>query len=255
MRTTTSRALAALAATGLLVAGCGDTDDPGPTTGPAVTGDTTTTTDDEVETTTAPTTTGATTTTGPTTTTGTASPTTATSTTAATTTTGTSTGTAAPIETDEPDSLAAQGFVPADTVVEVTTTEEPGHFLDGIRFGVHEGYDRVVLDLTGGGVSYRVRFVEQALADGSGLPIALPGDGALAVTLIGMAYDEEGHYDREERVAVDGQVVLETYEDGTFEGQLTVFVATDAEHPFRVLKLTDPDRVVVDVAVADRLDR
>lgn len=124
--------------------------------------------------------------------------------------------------------------------------------LDDVRVGLQDGYDRVVLDLSGTGeVGWSVQYVETPALDGSGIPVDLVGPAVLVVSARGMAYPEPGDPAYDDGVLlVDGgdlQVVTEVLRDVPFEGQLQVFVGAGAEAPFRVFRLDSPERLVIDI--------
>ncbi|HEV3051182.1 MAG TPA: hypothetical protein VGX50_12790, partial [Longimicrobium sp.] len=67
--------------------------------------------------------------------------------------------------------------------------------LSDVRVGVNQGFDRVVLEFLGSGVpGYRVEYVDKPVhACGSGDPVAVAGDGWLAITLRGtQAHNDQG---------------------------------------------------------------
>ena len=73
-------------------------------------------------------------------------------------------------------------------VVEQAPTGTPVAVV-GVRTGRHRGFDRVVLDLTGGGrPGWAVRYVDSPVrAAGSGEVVPLEGDGQLQIALTGIA--------------------------------------------------------------------
>lgn len=143
-------------------------------------------------------------------------------------------------------------FVPPGEAVAREAAGQPQVLVEGVRVGVHEGYDRVVLDLSGTGeVGWTAQFVTDAALDGSGAPVDLAGEFLLRVDLQGMAYPEPGDTAYEDRVLlVDGgdlSTVTEVLRATPFEGQVSVFIGTRTEAPFRVFALSDPERLVIDV--------
>ncbi|HSP61299.1 MAG TPA: hypothetical protein VLO09_09585 [Ornithinimicrobium sp.] len=122
-----------------------------------------------------------------------------------------------------------------------------------VRAGLNDGFDRVVVDLTGTGVpGWRAAYPEVAVRDGSGLPAGVAGDSVLEVVLSGMAYPEPGDpvYDAGDAGldthTLDG--VVEVLRTTPFEGHLQLFVGVAGEpRPYRVFLLQDPLRLVVDV--------
>ena len=122
-----------------------------------------------------------------------------------------------------------------------------------VRAGRHDGFDRVVVDLTGtDDPGWRAAYTDDPRLDGSGAPAGVAGDSVLGLVLTGMAYPEPGS-----DVYADGTLVLDTGELGAvvqvrrttpFEGTLQVFVGIDGEpRPYRVFLLQDPMRLVIDV--------
>lgn len=125
--------------------------------------------------------------------------------------------------------------------------------MSGVRVGPHPGFDRVVFDLTGvGTVGWRVDYTDEPAQDGSGAPVDLAGDHVLAVRLQGMSLPgaDETAYDPPQLLVpgTDLTVVTEVLRLTPFEGQVNAYVGVTSEQPFRVTRLADPERLVVDVA-------
>lgn len=129
-------------------------------------------------------------------------------------------------------------------------------FAPTVRAGLNEGFDRVVVDLTGNVPEpfpgWRAVWTENPLRDGSGLPAGVAGDTTLQVTITGMGYPAPG-----DPVYDDGDYGLDTHRlehvvevirVPPFEGMLDVFVGVQGEpRPYRVFLLQDPMRLVIDV--------
>ena len=125
-----------------------------------------------------------------------------------------------------------------------------------IRAGHHRCFDRLVIEVDGDELGYRVQYVHRLRQDGSGLPVSVDGGAILRVVALGPAYDDDG------MATVDPDVLDEpdlsryrTFRDlvwaGSFEGQTTLGIGVRARLPFRVFALDGPDggtRLVVDVA-------
>jgi len=164
---------------------------------------------------------------------------------------GTGTPATEPAETD--DGAGSGAPFPADTSPDSAEPVDPaGLTVTDVRVGAHEGFDRVVLEVGGEGTpGWDVRYVDSATAEGSGDPIDLAGPAYLRVTLTGVSYPYESGVDEQARGAVGGsgtRAVTGAWYDGTFEGQALAYVGTSGEQPFRVYALSDPTRVVVEVA-------
>ena len=144
----------------------------------------------------------------------------------------------------------------ADTRPDVSTPA-PGTegrlTVSDIRVSRQDGFDQVVFDLGGEGApGWDVRYVPEASSQGSGEPVEVPGQAVLQVTLTGMGYpydtDVEEYAGAGVLTAADAAVVAGVAFDATFEGTTVAFVGTTAEAPFRVYALSDPTRVVVEIA-------
>ena len=122
-----------------------------------------------------------------------------------------------------------------------------------VRVAHQQGYDRVVFELAGraaGQAGWRVEYVDEPRAQGSGDPVPVDGEAALAVLVTGTGYPmDTGQEEVADDPALPGD--LEVVEDvvlgAVFEGQYEAFIGTAGEQPFRVFRLGDPERVVVDV--------
>lgn len=125
--------------------------------------------------------------------------------------------------------------------------------LTDVRVGHHDGFDRVVLELRGPGrPGWSVRYVDRPRGDGSGELVPVAGDSFLDVYASGTTYDPDDlAYDVEDRRHVPvpgGGPVRDVYVLGTFEGYTQVIVGVDGPAvPYRVSRLADPPRVVVDL--------
>ncbi|WP_344404423.1 AMIN-like domain-containing (lipo)protein [Dactylosporangium fulvum] len=157
-----------------------------------------------------------------------------------------------------PGTGAAAGDLPAPTSVTPqtgTATVPPWDphppTLVGVRTGRHEHYDRTVFDFTGGTPGYRVEYgslVSQATGT------TLPVDGAATLVVV---FDGAYPYD----VATGASTVdlgtvhnprLPTLRQirsgGAVEGKISFGLGLADRVGFRVLRLTNPPRIAVDVA-------
>lgn len=125
-----------------------------------------------------------------------------------------------------------------------------------VRIGAHEGYDRVVVELVGDGdAGWNVRYEDSPAQPGSGLPVGHPGDQALVLDVTGTGYPFE--LDIEDLTV--GEVhprntaaIVEVAGYGMFEGQTQYVISLKGEkRPFRVFRLSSPQRIVIDVETAD----
>lgn len=117
--------------------------------------------------------------------------------------------------------------------------------LAGVRTGSHPCYDRLVVDLAGRTAGYRVSYVDQVRADGSGAVVPLRGGARVQVVVLAPAHDP--------RPAMPSTTGMRTFRQvawaGSFEGQTTLGLGVRARLPFRVFVLSgDHPRLVLDVA-------
>lgn len=167
--------------------------------------------------------------------------------------TGTSTATGVPTggPADEPTGGSA---LPPMSAEPQTSEDFPGGGGDllptGVRTGTHDGFDRVVVDLEGSDVpGWSARYVEEAVQDGSGNVVEIDGEAILEVVFSGGRYPEEDEDYPAGSTDVEGSTVLEEVRlDGVFEGLTQLFLGVSSPEDFRVFTLTDPVRLVVDVA-------
>ena len=121
-----------------------------------------------------------------------------------------------------------------------------------VRVARQDGYDRVVFELDGreeGQPGWQVEYVDDPRRDGSGEPVEVDGDKTLVVLIRGAGYPFDTGVEEADGVQVPGDlaVVTDVELGSVFEGVYQAFVGTSREAPFRVFRLSDPARVVVDV--------
>lgn len=148
-----------------------------------------------------------------------------------------------------PDATEAQHSAPSDG----TGTA----LLRSVRVGRNDGFERIVFEFAGTSVpGYRVQWVDgPILADGSGAPVDVTGEAYLEMVMepasgVDLSAPEMTIvYDGPNRIPVEGQTELisDLVLTGDFEAVLTWVAGATEKVPFRVLRLTDPTRVVVDL--------
>lgn len=129
--------------------------------------------------------------------------------------------------------------------------------LTDVRVGAHEGFNRLVLEFAGTGTpGWVANYVDEAVLDGSGEVVELDGVAVLDIYATGTTYPgpEQNYYSGPQRIELTGSDTLgEVYVGGTFEGYTQVLAGIDVSRvPFRVFALSDPPRLVVDVAFYNR---
>lgn len=153
-----------------------------------------------------------------------------------------------------PSSKAPAGCVPAFSANTQPKTASPigGPLgLQSAAAAVHPGYDRVVFRLGASGTpGWRVEYVTAPISDGSGNPVTVIGPSYLRVILKNVGYPgDTGVPDPAlKRFSPSGTtVVREVVLDTVYEGQYTAFIGVTSTLPYRVFRLSNPARVVVDV--------
>ena len=149
-------------------------------------------------------------------------------------------------------STAAPSPFAADTGPD-TAEPSPGAAVTvtDVRVGRHDGFDRVVFAVEGAGLpGWDARYVPEARSAGSGFEVGVAGEGILQLALTGVGLPGDtgvAPYAGPDRVPSEGDAVREVVLDVIFEGQMAAFLGTAAERPFRVYRLQNPTRVVVEV--------
>ena len=155
-----------------------------------------------------------------------------------------------PSEPPSPTPSAPDG-PPFPQTSDPQTAEPSGDWdlqLVDVRLGDHDGFDRVVLELSGTATpGWSVSWEDEAVADGSGDVVPLEGDRVLTISASGTAMPEPGSFEVPARLGPAG-ALAEVQVNGWFEGYTQVFAGVEGDpRPFRVFTLTDPPRLVVDV--------
>lgn len=151
--------------------------------------------------------------------------------------------------------LMVAGMLVAGVGTAVASTTGPT--LVGIRAASHPGYDRVVFDFVGGLPAERDgTYVPQLIADGSGLPVPIAGRAILRMRFhSAAAHDDAGHPTAPGTVAFALPNVMQLVRAGDYEGYVSYGIGLAAKQAFTVSTLTNPDRVVVDVATVPTVAR
>ena len=127
----------------------------------------------------------------------------------------------------------------------------PQERLSAVRNGEHDGYDRVVFEFEGGTLpGYHVEYVDKPVRRcGSGTEVAVAGDAWLLVRFKpAVAHKDKGGAtvkQQEKKLKMD--VARELEQTCDFEGQVDWVIGVGSPNRYRVLELSGPARVVVDV--------
>jgi hypothetical protein len=128
--------------------------------------------------------------------------------------------------------------------------------LTSLRAGRHASFDRVVFQLDGPIPSYySVRYVPVVRLDGSGSPLQLRGTAFLELVVRAPTHDQDGQpVLAPSRLRPNFPALQEVNAPASFEGQTTAGIGLTQQVGFRVLELTNPTRIVVDLAHPQKVD-
>jgi hypothetical protein len=124
-----------------------------------------------------------------------------------------------------------------------------------IRAAHHPDYDRVVFEFTGPVPAQRdVGYVPELIGDPSGLPVPVAGDAILQVRMApARGHDDNGNVTYgPTRRTYPLPNVIQVVNSGDFEGVLTFGIGLAQRTNITVFTLTNPSRVVVDIATPFR---
>jgi hypothetical protein len=122
-----------------------------------------------------------------------------------------------------------------------------------IRTGAHPCVERVVLELQGTGTfpGYRVEYVDDPVKlSPSDLEVDISGDATLVLSVGAWMTTMEGDgYDGPARIEpTNVEHIRELRLIENFEGMHQWAIGLDRQRPFEVTTLTDPPRIVIDIA-------
>jgi hypothetical protein len=167
----------------------------------------------------------------------------------------TAAGTASPATTATAPTPSPTPFVGARDPVAGSlgtgsATPFPGQLVD-VRAAAQNGYDRITFEFTGAPTSYTVQYVTDPAQCGSGEAIPVPaGQASLQVNFTPAdAHDEQGSPTFGSTSISPGlPSIVQAVRSCDFEGYVTWVVLLTQQVDFRVIALTDPYRLAVDVA-------
>ena len=149
-----------------------------------------------------------------------------------------------------PASIAPAQALPAwrTTNSSYTSATHTTRLITDLRYATHPGFDRVVINLKGRIPSWKATYETRFFRDGSGAPVQMRG-GLQLVLMESAAHGPAGHsvYDGP-RMARPGFDTLKAVAlTGDFEGYVTFAFGLDPQHsPYRIFRLHDPQRLVID---------
>lgn len=147
-------------------------------------------------------------------------------------------------------SPAAAEVIPdfgTDPVQDISSPQ--GSSITDVRVGENEGFDRFVVEFEGEVGAYFVSYVTQITQDGSGEPVPVEGTAFVQVTLGGIPNDPLAPQDT---MNADLTGLIQVVGAGAgFEATVSYGLGTAKAAGFRAFVLTDPSRLVVDIAHPD----
>ena len=120
-----------------------------------------------------------------------------------------------------------------------------------IRVGTHPDYDRIAFEFDGGIPRYQIDAATPPFyADPSGLPIEISGSAFWKITLVGgtkVKPDGGSSYAGPTNFVPGFDALVQLKEGGDFEALSTWYVGLTDTSCIRVLTLSDPARLVIDI--------
>ena len=174
-----------------------------------------------------------------------------------------------------PTAAATSTSAPAATTAVETPAGTPGAFsgsttpvevpppagmeqatLVNVRAAAQTGFDRIVFEFNGAqGPGYSVKYGEEAIACGSGQDLTeFIGDGKAPAGLMlvrlenAVSHDEAGQPTAVRALRPGLASIEHAFRTCDFEGIVEYGIAISAEQPFKVSTLSDPPRLVIDIA-------
>nr|MBA3338228.1 hypothetical protein [Geodermatophilaceae bacterium] len=136
-----------------------------------------------------------------------------------------------------------------DAVQDISSPQ--GSSIADVRVGANDGFDRFVVEFDGAVGSYFVSYVTQVAEDGSGAPVPVEGQAFVQVSLGGIPNEPPAPQDTINS-GLPGLIQVVGAGAG-FEGTVSYGLGTAAAAGFRAFILSDPSRLVVDIAYPDVL--
>ncbi|QGU02801.1 hypothetical protein CKALI_09730 [Corynebacterium kalinowskii] len=139
----------------------------------------------------------------------------------------------------------------ANSTMKTQPVEVPAKLVPvAMRTGTHQGFDRVVIELTGEGKpGWHIDYVPLPQQQASGQELKVSGDTFLNVNIDGTTYPFEIGVEATDLPATvgSGPAVAEVISGGTFEGRSQFVIGLKGSpRPYSVSYLEDPKRLVID---------
>jgi hypothetical protein len=143
----------------------------------------------------------------------------------------------------------AQGLPAFTTAPKVASPRGDAAELSNAAAGCHATFDRFVIRARFATPGYDVRYVSRIVADPSGRPVSLLGAQRIRIRLnLAAGHDNRGRNLLPGTLTPRCPNLLQVKKAGDFEGTVSFGLGLAHMTGFRVFRLTNPTRVVIDVA-------
>jgi hypothetical protein len=146
---------------------------------------------------------------------------------------------------------ASENFAGVTGVTEKQSTSETAVILMDVRVAGHKNFDRVVFEFAGDRMpGYRVEYLTRRSEEcGSGQPVRVGGSEQILLALSpAKAHNDDGSATIKERVRLPRLKMLQEMRVVCdYEGEVEWLLGLTARRQYRVLELSNPTRLVLDV--------
>ncbi|MDO4887285.1 MAG: hypothetical protein Q3979_01035 [Actinomycetaceae bacterium] len=119
------------------------------------------------------------------------------------------------------------------------------------RVGVHEGYERVVVEYSGkaSDITWHARWTDVAISDGKGDPLDIGGSRFLQISIAGVRdpNEDEAMPQINPGELQGTELTKGVHVEYPFEGVHSLFIGTETEVAYKIMVLENPTRIVVDL--------
>lgn len=147
---------------------------------------------------------------------------------------------------------AAPAFAANSSAGRANALAQQTPLLVDVRTAHHPGFDRITFEFRGPRPQHRIGYRSQLVEDASGKPVELAGAAAINVVFQGAnAHNPDGSPSVEPRRFKPNLPSLkEVARIGDFEAVVTYGLGIDHRVPFKVLELSNPSRIAIDISTA-----
>lgn len=128
-----------------------------------------------------------------------------------------------------------------------TSPSQQGVIVQDVRVGHHDGFDRLVFELSPGVPDHLVRYQDEITNDPTGEPVILEGDASVLVVIRGT--DWLNHQAPQDTITPRFPMLRQVKGAGEFEGDASYGVGLASASGFRVFELSNPARLVIDFTI------